>query len=73
MLFDIEKIAENVTQDPRTAYLEHLGQAIQNLSSKNPSNTGYAYFSSDNDYNLRMEMIMKSHDSAIEVINTLAK
>lgn len=73
MLFDIEKIAENVTQDPRTAYLERLGQAIVNLSSKNPSNTGSAYFTTEGDRDLRMEMIMKLHGSAMEVIRTLVK
>ncbi len=73
MLLDIEKIVENIKQDPRTAYLDHLGQSIVNLSSKSPSNTGSAFFSGDNDHSLRMEMIEKIHNAAMEVINSLEK
>jgi hypothetical protein len=73
MLFDIEKIAENVKQDPRTTYLECLGQAIKNLSSKNPSNTDCNYFPNQTDHNLRMVMITKLHEFAMMVIDTLEK
>lgn len=73
MIIDIEKIFESAKQDPRTAYLDHLGRGIENLTCKNPSNTGSAYFSSDNDHAFRMEMIEKLHKSAMEVINTLEK
>jgi len=73
MIIDIEKIIESVKQDPRTAYLDHLGKAIENLASKNSTDTGSAYFSSESDHSLRMKMIEKLHNSAMEVINTLEK
>lgn len=71
MFLDIEKIIENVKQDPRTAYLDHLGQAINNVSMKSSNNTGSAHFSNEGDYQLRMGMIEKIHVYAMEVINTL--
>ena len=73
MLFDFEKISESVRQDPRTAYLTHIGKGIENLTQKNPTNTSSGYFSSDLDHNFRMKMIEQLHKSAMEVINTLEK
>ena len=73
MIFDIEKLIEEVKQDPRQAYLDHLGQAICNVSARNPLNTGNAYFYNDNDHTLRIEMIEKLHNAAMDVINTLEK
>ena len=74
MLIDIEKIIENVKQDPRTAYLKELGNAIKNVSSTiGYSNSNGGHFYSNEDLERRIEYVQELHKSAMEVINTLNK
>lgn len=73
MLIDIEKIVENIKQDPRTAYLKALGDSILAVSQNRENNSNNYHFSSADDFTRRQEFVKELHASAMEVINTLEK